>query len=371
MFSNLNVFTVRDFVNKERVYMLLLAFIILVNACFVFAQKVPIFNAGPLQKSSCSSSLTEKEAHAGLGYQALRDGDALWSELLREKRSIFILMNILGFIAICVFSLGLFLDIRIFMAKVRKREIFKVACRHLPSKWGIWDIFKLVIIFVFCSYMLHIIEIPFLSFMSANKNLLTFISLLNTGIMDLLILGFILYFIKIKYGQEIRTIGLEIQHAHRFIFLGALSYVAFLPILALLLLLIFWLATVFNYLPQQQPLFDLFFLEQKAWILACSVIMVVLLGPIVEEVFFRGFAYNAIKRRWGVKTAILVTAFVFAALHKNLIGFFPILALGLLLAYMYERTGSLISAITIHILHNTIMVTFLFLGRYLVHLAAS
>ena len=97
--------------------------------------------------------------------------------------------------------------------------------------------------------------------------------------------------------------------------------------------------------------------------------MVVILGPIVEEAFFRGFAYNAIKRKWGTSKAALLTAVVFAGLHGTLIGFLPIMALGLLLVYMYEKTGSLVSSITIHILHNGIMVGLLFLARHLIRFA--
>ena len=93
--------------------------------------------------------------------------------------------------------------------------------------------------------------------------------------------------------------------------------------------------------------------------------LVVILGPIAEEIFFRGFSYNVIKKRWGPQAAAILTAAVFAGLHANLLGFLPIMALGILLVYVYEKTGSLIPAITIHIVHNGLMITFLFLGRYI------
>jgi membrane protease YdiL (CAAX protease family) len=82
-------------------------------------------------------------------------------------------------------------------------------------------------------------------------------------------------------------------------------------------------------------------------------------------VFFRGFAYNAVKRKWGIPSAMALTAIVFAGLHINLIGFLPIMMLGFLLAYMYEKTGSLISSITIHMIHNALTVGFWFSGKYL------
>ena len=119
----------------------------------------------------------------------------------------------------------------------------------------------------------------------------------------------------------------------------------------------------------EQTVFKMFLFEKNIWFLLFATLMIVIIGPIVEEVFFRGFAYNILKKKWGPEKAMLLTAAVFGGLDANILGFIPILALGLLLAYMYERTGSLISAITIHMLHNFLLLTLLFISRYLIELA--
>jgi len=344
----------RDFINKERVYILMLSFILLFNAFSIFSQKP-------------SPALKESEFKYSTKADEKISWDK-WNKVLENKRHIPALINILGFLALSVFSLGLFLDIRILTARVKKREIFKAWGEHLRVNWGIWDIFKLAIIFVFLGYILHIIEAYFLPSASKGEGAPTLLPLLNAGIMDLAILGFIIYFVKVKYSQGLAAIGLKIKDARRFIFLAGLGYIAFLPILAFLFLLVILLATVFNYHPPQQTIFKLFLQEKSLWLLIYSTMMVVILGPVVEEIFFRGFTYNAIKKRWGVRSAMALTAVVFAGLHANLIGFLPIAALGFLLAYVYEKTGSLIPSITIHILHNGLMVTLLFLGRYFMHL---
>ena len=195
-----------------------------------------------------------------------------------------------------------------------------------------------------------------------------FIPLLNTGIMDLLLLGFIAYFVKVKYSQRLAAIGLKVKRAPKVIPLAALSYIAFLPVLAFILLLLLWISSIFDYQPPQQALFKVFLQEKRAWFLIYTTLMVVILGPIVEEIFFRGFSYNAIKKRYGVFWAMILTAVVFAGLHGSLFGFLPIMALGLLLAYLYEKTGSLIASFTIHILHNSLMLTLLFLARHFMNL---
>ena len=52
---------------------------------------------------------------------------------------------------------------------------------------------------------------------------------------------------------------------------------------------------------------------------------------------------------------MLVSGGAFALLHTNLIGFPSILLLGCLLANLYERTGSLAASLTVHIVHNTLL----------------
>ena len=162
--------------------------------------------------------------------------------------------------------------------------------------------------------------------------------------------------------------ALKIKDAGKFIFIGLLSYIAFLPILLLMLIVVVIISAIFNYHPEQQMLFKVFIQEENLWLLIYSTLMVVVFGPIVEEVFFRGFAYNALKKKWGVKSACFITAAVFAGLHGTLAGFFPIMGLGLLLVYVYEKTDSLVPSIMIHVLHNGLMISFLFIGRYFIQL---
>ena len=83
---------------------------------------------------------------------------------------------------------------------------------------------------------------------------------------------------------------------------------------------------------------------------------VALVGPAIEEVFFRGFTYTAFRNRWGVRWAIVGSAALFALLHMNLIAFIPIFILGVFLAYLYEKTGSLVPSMTVHMTHNFLMV---------------
>lgn len=84
--------------------------------------------------------------------------------------------------------------------------------------------------------------------------------------------------------------------------------------------------------------------------------LVCVVAPLAEEVFFRGFLYGALRKR-GVPIAALVSGVTFGLAHvaSSPIGFVvPLATLGVILALLYERTGSLYPSIALHSLNNSI-----------------
>ncbi len=82
-------------------------------------------------------------------------------------------------------------------------------------------------------------------------------------------------------------------------------------------------------------------------------------APICEEIFFRGMIFRYLRARWPLWAAALVSAGIFGAAHLSpatspLI--VPVLAfIGLVLALVYERTGSLTNSILLHALNNGVL----------------
>jgi len=83
-----------------------------------------------------------------------------------------------------------------------------------------------------------------------------------------------------------------------------------------------------------------------------GMIELVILGPIAEEAFTRGFLYLAMRERWSVKTSMMLNALLFAALHFTPYGFIGYFFTGLLLCYFFERTRSLLVPIIGHMVSN-------------------
>ncbi len=94
------------------------------------------------------------------------------------------------------------------------------------------------------------------------------------------------------------------------------------------------------------------------------LILVVVIGaPIAEELFWRGLAYRAVERKWGVVPAIVGSAVAFAALHLQPIQFAGLFVFGLVAAWLVRRTERLGTAIWAHIGFNATTVAVLLTSR--------
>ena len=83
-------------------------------------------------------------------------------------------------------------------------------------------------------------------------------------------------------------------------------------------------------------------------------------APLAEESLFRGVIFAGLAQRMPVWGAAAASALLFAGFH-GLGVLVPIFVLGLGLAYVYARTGTLWASITTHGLVNAVSVTVLFL----------
>ena len=85
-------------------------------------------------------------------------------------------------------------------------------------------------------------------------------------------------------------------------------------------------------------------LNGNLWIIfICTVII----APLGEEFIFRRLLIDR-TRKWGDRTAILLSSLMFGAFHLNLHQFFYAFLIGLVLGYVYLRTGKLRYAVSLH-----------------------
>ena len=83
-----------------------------------------------------------------------------------------------------------------------------------------------------------------------------------------------------------------------------------------------------------------------------SALMVVIIAPFTEEVFFRGFIFPALYARLGLGWALAASGAIFAVFHVDPKVMLPIFVTGALLAWLYHKTGSIWPPFIAHALQN-------------------
>ena len=90
---------------------------------------------------------------------------------------------------------------------------------------------------------------------------------------------------------------------------------------------------------------------------AVGIMGLAFFGPLLEEVLFRGAIQGALMRYFGRPwPAIVVAALVFGIFHMNPVQIVYATLLGIVLGWIYYRTGSLLSVIVGHVLNNSLAV---------------
>ncbi len=87
-----------------------------------------------------------------------------------------------------------------------------------------------------------------------------------------------------------------------------------------------------------------------------QVILIATIVPICEETCFRGMLFSGMRERMPRFAAALLSGLIFGGLHATtgVSAVPPLMVFGVILALLYERTGSIIPGILLHMLNNSI-----------------
>jgi CAAX protease family protein len=87
-----------------------------------------------------------------------------------------------------------------------------------------------------------------------------------------------------------------------------------------------------------------------------QVLLIVIAAPISEEICFRGMLFGGLRERLPRIAAALISGAVFGILHAatGLSAVPPLIAFGTILSLLYEKTGSIVPGILLHMLNNSV-----------------
>ena len=91
-----------------------------------------------------------------------------------------------------------------------------------------------------------------------------------------------------------------------------------------------------------------------------TIVATCILAPLLEEMLFRGVILRAFLLQYRRRQAFLYSAAIFGLAHLNIYQFTIGFVIGLLLAWLYERTQSLWPCILLHAAYNSVITWFWF-----------
>jgi uncharacterized protein len=235
--------------------------------------------------------------------------------------------------------------------------------------WGVGPVVKLVVYFIALFLLLLRLEKVFLGLAGISPETIeSWLLLGNAFLQFALLLALANWFLRQYHSRpgygllagifSPRWSGEWIRRGRQ----ALRGYICFFPLLVILGFLAWGITWIFGLPWQSHPLVEPLLKEGRPALIFPLLIAGVIFAPLAEEVFFRGLLFPALAKRVGVFWSSAVTAALFATLHFNWFGWLPIFGLGVLLAWSYQRTGSLLVPVFIHAFHNALFLAFTILA---------
>jgi membrane protease YdiL (CAAX protease family) len=175
-------------------------------------------------------------------------------------------------------------------------------------------------------------------------------------------LGFSVAWVAVRYRQGIGALGLRAVRAARELTMGAWFGTGLFGVAGFVLLpLVFAVWRVVTGAPADPIDQPILCGNPSAPEIGLGAFVVVVAAPLGEEVFFRGFLFNSLRGRLGFMRAAAISALVFAIFHVDPKLVVVMFFVGMALAWLYERRGTLVASIAAHAMFNVIGYTLLLL----------
>lgn len=228
--------------------------------------------------------------------------------------------------------------------------------RKLDVTWNVRDVFISIIILVILLLGIYFAALSLLGLLDTEE-ILQATSINNStftllyGIQVLLMLGVVWFFAVFWRKASLKDLGLRYYSILKTLWY---TFLALLGIFAMSFLYVFVMNSFFGIEAPTSKVEELV----RSGNISSNILLVVvtIVAPFSEEIFFRGYLYSAFKKAWGVNAGLFLSSFLFALAHLEIYSFIPIFIIGWILAYIFEKTKSLFPVIFLHAAYNLILI---------------
>lgn len=228
-----------------------------------------------------------------------------------------------------------------------------------PS-WGLIAVMKSFLVYLFLSMVTMFIVFgvsPLLGLGSIEEK-----SFFSESVARLLMVPVFIFILRFEYKSRNSELGIRREDFLRGLKGGFFGYGAFaLPVY---LFIIAWgmLTQFFDFPKEANPILEPLLEGTSPKLTVLVLFLTCVVAPVSEEFFFRGMLYSALRERLGFPLAALISGVLFGVVHAGPFNWPPLVLIGIMLAYIYERTRSLLAPMVAHAVHNSFVMAMFFLA---------
>jgi len=274
----------------------------------------------------------------------------LFSAIVGGLIAFYALMGVIGAVVLAMLAIS-------WLAGQQRRE----SSWQMP--WNLVDVAEVLVVLLFLLVCMSVATAafrgiigPWLSSETSNAILMA----VGYAVAGVCTIALIVY--RIGYGRRAwRLLGLQRRQLVACVGQGILGFGVVMALLAIAVSLMGQMGVEqFVPLSLKAPL-EVFVEARNPATFAIYFVLVGIVAPFIEEIIFRGFVYPGLRRIMTVPAAALASGLVFAAMHVSapVGGLITIALIGVVLAYLYERSRSLIAPMITHAMYNSLVLLLL------------
>jgi membrane protease YdiL (CAAX protease family) len=150
--------------------------------------------------------------------------------------------------------------------------------------------------------------------------------------------------------REVGIIGCDYRKA---ILVGVAGYLTFLPLQVILNSQGIMMSYFLGFKIESHPFVEYFLETSSGRVQILIAILVMFSAPFFEEIFFRGLFLQSLEQKLSPVIACVVSGLMFGLFHMNFVSIFLIAFFGIHLAFLMQKTRSVITTIVVHFIFNT------------------
>lgn len=256
-----------------------------------------------------------------------------------------LLLLILTYLAL--FITGIFNIVSFVIRKLFRRPMLSVTeeIKEFPlsaEKSG--KLFFLISLFVLLSYILQF-------YISQTQLSRTPEDLMNLMVILNLILETAVFFTILKFLPA-AFLNFRVKKEHLYTLIKI--YSTAIPLIICAILINNFLMRKAGIPPAYNPAIELLILLKSKFSIFILSLQVIILGPVAEELFFRGFLYKLLRKKYSFMFSAGLISIFFAVMHGTPQDTLALFILSMAICYLYEKTQNILSPIILHSLHNSL-----------------